>query len=95
MSRVNLQDARVRLDELVDCAEAGDTVVIIRNGQPVARLVGWDDGGDPEASGHEERGRRPGKGIDVNRLRALTARMPLQPEEAGDFVRRMRDEDRF
>jgi hypothetical protein len=35
------------------------------------------------------------KRIDVVALRAVTDGMPMQPESAGDFVRRMRDEDRY
>jgi hypothetical protein len=35
------------------------------------------------------------KRIDVMALRALKDAMPMQPESAGDFVRRMRDEDRY
>jgi predicted CopG family antitoxin len=33
--------------------------------------------------------------IDAQALRALTDTMPLQPEPAGNFVRRMRDGDRY
>lgn len=35
------------------------------------------------------------KPIDLAALRALTDAMPMQSESAGDFVRRMRDEDRY
>jgi len=35
------------------------------------------------------------KRIHVAALRAMTDRMPIQPESAGDFIRRMRDEDRY
>ena len=35
------------------------------------------------------------KRIDPSMLREITDRMRLQPESAGDFVRRMRDEDRY
>jgi len=33
--------------------------------------------------------------IDVEALRKLTSSMTMQPDSAGDFVRRMRDEDRY
>jgi hypothetical protein len=33
--------------------------------------------------------------IDVARLKALTDSMPFHEEGAGDFVHRMRDEDRY
>ena len=35
------------------------------------------------------------KRIDVAALRAVTDAMPMQPESAGEFTRRMRDEDRY
>src|SRR5882672_4131119 len=38
-------------------------------------------------------GRR--KRIDPSMLREMTDRMRLQSESAGDFIRRMRDEDRY
>jgi prevent-host-death family protein len=39
MAIVNLKDAKDRLSELVRDAEKGETVVITRNGEPVADLV--------------------------------------------------------
>lgn len=33
--------------------------------------------------------------IDAEALRALTDTMPLQPEPAGDFIRRMREGERY
>jgi len=35
------------------------------------------------------------KRIDPSTLRAVTDGMPMQEESAGEFVRRMRDEDRY
>ena len=58
----------------------GDPVCITRRGKPVAQIVGLG---------------RPRRRIDVQALRALTDAMPLQPETAGDFVRRMREGDRY
>jgi prevent-host-death family protein len=80
MSAINLADAKAHLSELVDRVEAGETVDILRRGKLVARLT------PPE---------RPRKPVDVARLKALTDQMPMQSESAGDFVRRMRDEDRY
>jgi uncharacterized protein (DUF433 family) len=37
----------------------------------------------------------PRQRIDLTALRALTDSMPLQPDSAREFVRRMRDEDRY
>ncbi len=80
MSTISLADAKARLSELVDRAEAGETVAITRHGKPVAQLVPAD---------------RPRKRIDPADLKALTETMPKQAESAGDFMRRMRDRDRY
>lgn len=45
-----------------------------------------------EALGYLQRSR---KRIDVAALRAVTDATPMQPESAGEFIRRMRDEDRY
>ncbi len=41
---VEMADAAERLDELVAGAEAGEEIVILREGAPVARLIGVDLG---------------------------------------------------
>ena len=38
MTVVNMHDAKTQLSKLVDAVERGETVVIARNGKPVARL---------------------------------------------------------
>jgi prevent-host-death family protein len=80
MERVNLAEAKAHLSELVERAAAGEPVCIMRRGKPAARLVAIEI-------------RR--KRIDLSALRAVTDRMPPQPEPARDFVRRMRDDDRY
>ncbi len=80
MENINLADAKAHLSELVDRAEAGDSVRIVRRGKPVAQI------------GPIERQRRP---IDRAALQALTDAMPRQPTSARSVVRRMRDEDRY
>ncbi len=37
--QVNVQEAKTRLSQLLKLVEEGETVVITRNGQPVAELV--------------------------------------------------------
>jgi len=59
---------------------ASETVCITRRGKPVAQLTAIDD-------------RR--KRIDPSALRAITDAMPTQPEGARDFVRRIRDGERY
>ncbi len=80
MNTVNLADAKAHLSELVAQAESGEPVCITRRGKPVARLTAI------------ETTRRP---IDLPALRALTASMPKQDDNAGDFIRRMRDESPY
>ena len=80
MSTVNLADAKAHLSELVAQVASGEEVCITRRGKPVARLT----------AAHTPR--RP---VDLAALQALTGSMPLQMETAGDFVRKMRDGDRY
>lgn len=80
MHTVSLADAKARLSELVDRAEGGDTVRILRRGKLVALL-------SPAS--------QPKRRISAESLEAVTRTMPARPESAGDFVRRMRDEDRY
>jgi len=77
---VSLADAKARLSELSALAEAGETVVITKRGRPVARLS------PPSVV------RRP---VDLARLRRLTDGMPRQAEDAGEFMRRLRDDARY
>jgi prevent-host-death family protein len=80
MTSVNLAEAKAHLSELVDRAAAGQPVRIMRRGKPVAQIIGVET---------------LRKRIDLAALRAMTDAMPLQRESAGDFVRRMRDGDRY
>jgi prevent-host-death family protein len=80
METVSLADAKARLSELVDWAEAGEPVTITRRGKAVAQITAV------------KKTKRP---IDVAAMRALTESMPMQAESAGDFMRRIRDEERY
>lgn len=77
---VNLADAKARLSELAELAAAGDTVVITKRGKPVAQLTRLET---------------PRKPVDLGILQRLTASMPAQIEDAGSFMRRLRDEARY
>jgi len=37
--KVNIHEAKTRLSQLVEAAEAGETVILARAGRPVAKLV--------------------------------------------------------
>ena len=80
MDAYSLSEAKAHLSELVDRAEAGEEVEITRHGKPAARIVPIE---------------RKLKKIDVEALRRLTAKMPYQQQSAGEFVREMRDADRY
>jgi prevent-host-death family protein len=80
MDSYSLADAKARLSELIDKVEAGETVEITRRGRSVAKIV-------PASA--------PPKPIDWDALRRATAKQPMQEEGAGDFIRRMRDSDRY
>ena len=79
MQAINLADAKTHLSELVDRAEAGDSIEITRRGTPVAKLSAIT---------------RPRKRIDAALLQALTATM-APGASGVDVVRAMRDGDRY
>lgn len=80
MRTVNLAAAKARLSELVAEAEAGGEVLIERRGKPAARLV-------PVAPVVEP--------YDWDEHRRWLETQPMQPEGAGEFMRRMRDDSRY
>jgi prevent-host-death family protein len=75
---LNLSAARPRLSELVERAAAGEAVLIMRRGKPIARITAIGSSREP---------------IDLVALRALTDAMPIQPTPSRAFIRRMRDVD--
>ena len=80
MDGVNIAQAKAHLSELIERAEAGETVEITRRGKPVAKL------GPIE----------PGKTrFDAAELARFTAGMTPQKQGAGEFIREMRDSDRY
>ena len=80
MRTVSVAEAKAHLSELIDRASAGERLVSTRRGKPVAEI---------------RAAQRPRCPIDLERLRAFTARQPIQRESAGDFIRRMRDDARY
>jgi prevent-host-death family protein len=80
MITVSLANAKAHLSELVERAAAGEAVCITRRGKAIAQITAVD---------------APRKRIDMAALQAMTDAMPVQTETARDFIRRMRDEDRF
>jgi prevent-host-death family protein len=80
MTSISLAEAKSHFSALVDRVEAGETVQITRRGKIVAELTP---------------AQKPRKPIKLEDLQALTAKMTPQAESAGDFMRRLRDEDRY
>ena len=80
MGSVSIADAKAHLSELVERASGGETVQITRRGKPVAQIVA---------------AKAPRKRIDIAALRAMVEKMPMQPEPAGDFIRRVREKARY
>lgn len=79
-STTNLKDAKARLSELVDRARDGETVRISRRGRVVAEITA-----SPAT-------RKP---VDLQALRALRQRLPRAAQNAGEFVRELRDSERY
>ncbi len=80
MTSVTVAEATARLSELLDRVEQGEELVITRRGKPVARV---------------SRMQAPLEPIDFDAIRALRESMPMQGEAAGEFMRRVRDEERY
>ena len=80
MITVNLANEKAHLSELVERAAAGEAVCITRHGKAVAQITAINS---------------PRKSIDIAALQAMTDTMPIQTKTARDFIRRMRDEDRY
>ncbi|WP_235705808.1 MULTISPECIES: type II toxin-antitoxin system Phd/YefM family antitoxin [Acidiphilium] len=77
---MSLADAKAHLSEVVERAACGEVIRITRRGKPVAQISAVA---------------KPRKPVDIAALRAVTAGAKKQSETARDFVRRMRDEDRY
>jgi prevent-host-death family protein len=80
MSTVNLADAKAHLSELIGRVAEGDTVRITRRGKPIAQLSSVKKTLQP---------------IDLAALKSITDQMPAQRQSAGEFMREMRDGDRY
>lgn len=79
-NRVSLAEAKAKLSSLINRVEAGEEIEISRHGKAAVKLV---------------RIEKPKKAVDIEWLRSVTAGMTPQAESAGEFIRRMRDEDRY
>ena len=80
MDGMNIAEAKAHFSDLIARVEAGETVDIMRRGKPVATIA-------PKV--------KPKQKIDFTEIDALVARMPMQKVSAGEFIRQMRDSDRY
>ena len=80
MKSVSVAEAKAHLSDLISRAADGETINITRRGKPVAQLVAV---------------KKLRKKIDVDMLRRITEGQSLQKQSAGDFIREMRDSDRY
>ena len=85
MKHVNIAEAQEHFSELVAEVENGETIQIQRHGKAVAQIVA----ASTEAASPSKRS------FDFSWLRQHLASMPMQEESAGDFIRKMRDTDRY
>lgn len=79
MQTLNVRDMRARLSSLLDAVAAGEEIVILRRGQPAAKLVSATT---PSAVGFPDR-------------RQLRSELPPMEEDAAEAIRAMRDEERY
>lgn len=86
MAAVSVAEAQEKLGELIDRVARGETVEIVRDGQPVATLSA------PESKSEPARRKEP---VDLEWLKAIREQMPPQTESAGDFMRKVRDSERY
>lgn len=79
MTKISVQDLKARLSAAIAEAEAGETLVITRHGEPVAQL-------GPAAAGAIRRGSRVGRDKLVPVLKGGTAGRALAAllEDRGD-----------
>lgn len=83
MEQVKISEAKDRLEELVDRAASGETIVIERNGKPGARLV-------PEQieAANETR-------FDADRVTRRLASQVMDPRSAEEIDAELRSLDRY
>ncbi len=80
MTVVAFSEAKARLSEIFDRVEAGEDITVMRRGRPVVELRAV---------------RTPRGRFDAAQLRALTGSMKGPPVDSADFIRELRDGDRY
>lgn len=80
MDAFNVAEAKAKFSELIDRVEAGESIDVMRRGRLIARV-------SPATPSKQA--------VNPNLLAAARAGAPRQPVSAGEFVRTMRDADRY
>ena len=92
MSVIKIDDIKDQVEELVSRVQAGETILIEKDGKTVARLEGI---AEQFAAVDAEQGPKSKRKIDITALQEFTRSLPLQEEPSDVFIRRMRDEARY
>lgn len=88
MSIIKIGDIKDQVEELVTRVQAGETILIEKDGEIVAELLAKT----PESTKLQN---KPKKKIDITALQEFTRSLPFQEESTADLIRRMRDEARY
>ncbi len=80
MATVAFSEAKARLSEIFDRVEAGEEITVLRRGKPVAKISQLTSHIQPP---------------DFDAILEEVQSMPVHIEDAGVFMRRMRDGDRY
>ncbi len=83
MGVIKIDDIKDQVEELVSRAEAGETILIEKDGRTVARLV---------AMPGDEKPVSPRRKIDITALQEFTRSLEPAKETGAELIRRMRDE---
>ncbi len=89
MANYGVAEAKAKFSELIDRAQQGETIVILRHGKPVIRFT-------PEPAAEEQQNtapKVPGK-VDVAALRAALIKQPKLKTSAVKELIKMRREAR-
>lgn len=77
---VSLAHAKAHLRELTELTAIGESIVITKHGEPIGKLAPWV---------------QPRKPVDLSRLQRVTGTMPRLSDDAGRFMRQMRNNTRY
>jgi len=82
---VGVFEARNRFSELIEAAEAGEEIIVLRRGKPVARIVPVTDGADLAASRRRaiEIARKTGAEITARNRRRFTHEELIEAKNEG------------